>query len=134
MAPQTWTSTWRCPGEPWSQNEERRWVWQQTRRRSSVWHNFGVVVARSGPWPRPLPRTMVTVTLIFRQHRRRDPMNYVSTVGKALIDGMVRGGLWPDDTPEWVLGPMFRIEVDKSLRWPEVKVSLRLMPVEEDEQ
>ena len=29
-------------------------------------------------------------------------MNYVGTVVKAVIDGMVDAGCWPDDTAEWV--------------------------------
>ena len=29
-------------------------------------------------------------------------MNYVGTVVKALIDGMVDAGCWPDDTAEFV--------------------------------
>jgi len=31
--------------------------------------------------------------------RRRDPHNYMPTV-KAIIDGLVDAGVWPDDTPE----------------------------------
>ena len=29
-------------------------------------------------------------------------MNYVGTVVKAIVDGMVDAGCWPDDTAEWV--------------------------------
>lgn len=34
--------------------------------------------------------------------RRRDPHNYAPTE-KAIVDGLVDAGLWPDDTPRWVL-------------------------------
>lgn len=59
-------------------------------------------------------------------------MNYVSTVGKALIDGLVRGGLWPDDTPEWVVGPWLTIDVDPRFRWPQFELGVELMSTQED--
>ena len=46
--------------------------------------------------------SLVTVALPFARAGTRDPMNYVGTVVKALIDGMVDAGCWPDDTAEWV--------------------------------
>ncbi len=44
----------------------------------------------------------VMLELAFRQNRKRDPHNYVSTVTKWAIDGLVLAGLWPDDNPEYV--------------------------------
>ena len=29
-------------------------------------------------------------------------MNYIGTIVKAVIDGLVDAGCWPDDTAEWV--------------------------------
>lgn len=44
----------------------------------------------------------VTVQLGFYEHRARDPHNYVGTVVKSIVDGLVIADVWPDDTPEWV--------------------------------
>ena len=44
----------------------------------------------------------VHVTLAFPEHRRRDPHNYTGTVVKKIVDTLVRLGVWPDDTPDYV--------------------------------
>lgn len=44
----------------------------------------------------------VQVVLGFHTNRRRDPHNYIGTVVKSLIDGLVLAGVWPDDNPEYV--------------------------------
>lgn len=44
----------------------------------------------------------VKLDLGFRANRKRDPHNYVSTVTKWVIDGLVYAGMWPDDNPEYV--------------------------------
>jgi crossover junction endodeoxyribonuclease RusA len=50
----------------------------------------------------------VRVTFPVRDNRRRDADNPAPTV-KAIVDGLVDAGVWPDDTPEWVetLGSRF---------------------------
>jgi crossover junction endodeoxyribonuclease RusA len=40
--------------------------------------------------------------LPFQVGRRRDPSNYVDSVVKWMVDGLVRAGVWPDDNPEYV--------------------------------
>lgn len=45
---------------------------------------------------------IVQIWIPFKDKRRRDPHNYCGTVLKAVIDGLVLAGAWPDDTPEWV--------------------------------
>lgn len=44
----------------------------------------------------------VQISLWFRTKHRRDPHNYTGTVGKVLVDTLVREGFWPDDIPKWV--------------------------------
>jgi hypothetical protein len=44
----------------------------------------------------------VLIELGFHTNRRRDPHNYVGTVCKAIVDGLVLAGLWEDDNPKWV--------------------------------
>lgn len=45
---------------------------------------------------------IVQVEIPFTRHRRRDPHNYCGTIVKAIIDGLIHAGAWPDDTPEYV--------------------------------
>ena len=65
------------------------------------------------PADRARPPATVTVTLPFKKGGRRDPHNYVATV-KPIIDGLVKAGVWPDDTPEFVTvaEPAFRVGRD----------------------
>ena len=90
--------------EVWSEN--RAGSWRKNMRLHEEW-------ARGVGWEwKRLPGEIreywtskparVQVILTFREKRRRDPHNYVGTVVKALVDGLVRVGVWPDDTPEWV--------------------------------
>lgn len=48
------------------------------------------------------PPGIVQIWLPFKDSRRRDPHNYCGTVLKAIIDGLVQAGCWPDDTPDYV--------------------------------
>jgi hypothetical protein len=48
-----------------------------------------------------LPPSNVKVHLPFETKARRDPVNFIPAV-KAVIDGLVEAGCWPDGTPEWV--------------------------------
>jgi hypothetical protein len=50
----------------------------------------------------PLPPSFVTVSIPFLTNHRRDPHNYVGTVVKAIVDGLVAMGAWKDDTAEYV--------------------------------
>jgi crossover junction endodeoxyribonuclease RusA len=54
------------------------------------------------------PPSFVRVTFPVADNRRRAADNPAPTV-KAIVDGLVDAGVWPDDTPEWVetLGSRF---------------------------
>lgn len=56
-----------------------------------------------GPDARRLPdgRYRVSVTLPVAGNRRRDPSNWHPTV-KAIVDGMTRANVWPDDSSDFV--------------------------------
>lgn len=56
------------------------------------------------------------MVLPFRTAGRRDAHNYTGTVVKAVVDGLVRAGIVPDDTPEWVtvLDSEFSIQRDRA--------------------
>ena len=74
--------------------------------------------------PRVIPDpSTVEVFIPFTTNRRRDPHNYVGTVVKWIIDGLVYAGAWPDDTPEWVtvLEPVL-------VKYPDLLVKVEIKP------
>ena len=94
-----------APTDAWSINQERKMHWTEARQIAREWRLAGKLGWRMLPigereaWePR---RCEVEITLPVKDGRRRDPMNWFGPV-KSLIDGLVDGGVWPDDTPEWV--------------------------------
>lgn len=108
-----------APAKVWSTNERLHWSKAAELRRE--WRTAGWVYGLK--LTRPRPPGAVQVTLPFRDRRRRDPHNYVGTVVKSIIDGLVDAGVWPDDTPEYVsvLEPV--IEVG-----PQAQVVVRIIP------
>lgn len=117
--------TYPRPAKPVSSNELGHW--SKTQPMKEAWRDTATLVAQqlktvqkpmTGLWE-------VTIRIPFdRKAGRRDPHNYVGTVCKWTVDGLVIGGLWPDDTPEFV-----------SVREPELvvkkgaPVQIRLYPM-----
>lgn len=66
----------------------------------------------AGPTPMLFPAAVVHVTLPVADSRRRDPHNYYPTI-KAIVDGLVDAGLWPDDTPDYVTTSEPTLTVDR---------------------
>lgn len=93
------------PGKLLSMNDRGHWRRHNDLKRA--WRTAAsdaVLEARQRRrirWSPPLAPSIVAVTLPVPDRRRRDPHNYFATV-KPIVDGLVDGGLWPDDTPEWV--------------------------------
>jgi hypothetical protein len=79
----------------------------------AVAHNWRVR-ARRGIHAGHVHPITVQVVIPFRVGRRRDPHNYTSTVVKAVVDGLVRARIVPDDNPTWVtvLDPLLVIQKD----------------------
>lgn len=94
------TFTMPAPCKPWSINEERSHHWSWRSGRIKNWRRASFYAARAASVP-AMPPSEITVSLPFAAHGRRDPSNYLPPV-KALIDGLVDAGLWPDDTEEYV--------------------------------
>jgi hypothetical protein len=101
----------------WSTNDERRMHWAVRRKLVEAWRRWGYMVATNEEWE-DLGPVVIEIAIPFERAARRDPMNYVGTVMKAVIDGMVDAGCWPDDTPEWVTitQPFLEIGDDATIR------------------
>jgi crossover junction endodeoxyribonuclease RusA len=94
-------------------------------RNGTVLHTWSWRNSHRTEWNRLKGRPCtVHVTLGFDTDRRRDPHNYTGTVVKAVIDGLVDAGLWPDDTPEWVT------VTEPALEVPSSQVAVRIEPRE----
>lgn len=107
--------SFRAPTTPLSENEARGQHWATVAERLGPWKTATWVSARNAivkrEWPPPrdglaqslaLVPITVQVTIPFRKNRRRDAHNYTGTIVKAVVDGLVKAGVVPDDTPEWV--------------------------------
>jgi crossover junction endodeoxyribonuclease RusA len=90
-----------------SMNDRKHW-----RPRAIAVHTWRAYASAHGQALRSkgYPPSMVCVTLDVPDKRRRDPANFFPCV-KAIVDGLVDAGLWPDDTPEWVtvVEPVLRV-------------------------
>lgn len=89
------------PDTPWSTNQDRNLNPHERAKKIKLWKTAARVAYRQARFGRIEPG-VVQVTIPFGQNRRRDPHNYCGTILKAIIDGLVLEGAWPDDTPEYV--------------------------------
>jgi len=98
--------SFQVPDVPWSTNQDRNLHPQERAARIQTWKYAKKLWFRQAVIQQhlktPLPPSIVQIVIPFTVKRRRDPHNYCGTVLKAVIDGLVKGGAWPDDTPEYV--------------------------------
>jgi Holliday junction resolvase RusA-like endonuclease len=92
------------PERPLSTNEANRMHWAQKARRLEPWRDTTIILAKQQKIPEKVGgrRGRITVVIPFRTKTRRDPHNYVGTVVKSTVDGLVQAGVWPDDNPKYV--------------------------------
>lgn len=92
-----------APADPLSINQERTMHWAARNRRLDPWKTTTFWLARQAHLAEAVAGQAATITAVLpvRGHHRRDPANYYPTV-KAIVDGLVLAGVWPDDTPEFV--------------------------------
>jgi len=121
-----------APTRPLSINESNRMHWASRKRRLDPWrlcvraaYNLAKPSEVSAVKNKPLT---IEVTLSFPRAGRRDAHNYTGTVVKTIVDELVRCGLVPDDTPDWVTVKDSRILIDKS---EEVRIMVSLNNAEE---
>lgn len=108
------------PGPPVSVNELPTTVKGRIAfsRAKATWRDTTYLLARGSRAVRAgLPACTVQVRLPFPVQRRRDPHNYTSTCVKWIVDGLVKAGAWPDDTPEYVtvLDPKLLVTTDPTV-------------------
>jgi hypothetical protein len=112
------------PAPPLSINEANRMHWAQRDRKLEPWRTAACVLAKQAKIPEKVAGRHASVRLVlpFRTKHRRDPHNYVGTVVKATVDGLVYAGVWPDDNPKYVEVLEPRIVVGRNA---EVEIEVR---------
>ena len=80
-----------------------RMHWAEKARRTKALRQIG---AWADDLPTGLGATHVAAFIGYPRNGKADPANAAPTV-KALIDGMVDAGVWPDDDSTHVLGPTY---------------------------
>lgn len=86
-----------------SANHRGHWA-SKARKTRAIREIAGWKARDAGPVPTP---TRLIVWVQWPDRRRRDEHNLAPT-SKAAIDGFVDGGLIPDDSGEYLIGPDFR--------------------------
>lgn len=95
----------RAPAKPLSINEANSMRhWAQRSRRLKPWNELAWAESINQKIPERVAgrKAVVKMTIPVRTNHTRDPSNYIDTVVKATVDGMVRAKVWPDDNPEYV--------------------------------
>jgi crossover junction endodeoxyribonuclease RusA len=87
------------PGRSVTANGRHHWA--EKRRLLQPW-----ILSTRAAWiqagrPQNVGPSIVEIRFGVNDKRRRDPSNLMPTQ-KAIVDELVRCGLWPDDTPEWL--------------------------------
>lgn len=107
------------------------------RERKKLWQDaayWGTCAAfpRVGPSGRAMPPCTVHISIPVAGNRARDPHNWVLT-SKAVIDGITRAGVWPDDNADWVSHAEPTLRTVKPADMYREKVYVRLVPKENHE-
>jgi crossover junction endodeoxyribonuclease RusA len=97
-------------------NANQRLHWRQRAQRVALIRDAVMLLARRLPF-QLLPGQRLVVQLHYRpgDNRRRDASNLVPTQ-KPAVDGLVRAGIVPDDTAEWVTEKMPELHPGKGQR------------------
>ena len=100
----TETITLTIPANEWlSSNQRLHWA-QKARRTRSIRtraHMLGLYALRAGNVTAHTSKTHVHVLVAYPTARKADPPNSSPTV-KAIIDGLVDAGIFPDDNSDHV--------------------------------
>lgn len=110
----TFGMCYRAPARVWSINERLHWSARAELVRE--WRYCSKIETslflRRHKIPHPIgSQVIVEMRLTFTDKRRRDAHNYVGTVCKAVVDGMVDAGLVLDDSTQFLRLAEPRIDV-----------------------
>jgi len=107
------TITFTIPNEHWLTSNMRlhwhakakrvAWLRELATKRVSEWGIY---------YRQPV---RITAWIGYASNAKADPVN-ASETGKPLVDGLVAGGLFIDDSHEWVIGPDYRRDPVKTPR------------------
>ncbi len=97
------------PMTPPSVNVYLRMFWADRERLKDTWHTAVWALANEARWE-PVEVASIVVTIFFRDSRKRDLANWISTSDKLIVDGLVRCGILPDDDPAHLKSLDVRIE------------------------
>lgn len=91
-------------GDLVSSNRYHGQYWGATHANKVAWRDGVATLARAEKISKAvkLRPAQVRFTFPVPDRRHRDPSNYVGTVVKWCVDGLVIAGTWPHDGPEWV--------------------------------
>jgi crossover junction endodeoxyribonuclease RusA len=98
------TLAFTIPADLWL-SANQRLHWAPKAKRTKALREMGLLTARAEK-VRDLGTTHVAAFIGYPRNGTADPGNAAPTV-KALIDGMVDAGVWPDDDSTHVLGPTY---------------------------
>lgn len=98
------TITFDVPAEHWlSANQRLHWAPKAKRTRAlrdlAYYTTIDAPIDRQGV-------SHVAAFIGYPRNGKADPANAAPTI-KALIDGLVDAGVWPDDDSTWVIGPTY---------------------------
>lgn len=103
---------WRQVGRrhiPGWMSANQRTHWAVRANLTAAWREASGWTARDAGIPALGPsRVVAELWMVPRRRTRIDPANYAPTA-KAVVDGLVDAGIWPDDSSGWVTGPDMRL-------------------------
>lgn len=120
------TLTFTIPADLWmSANDRMHWAPKAKRTRGLRETGYAVAMEQAPGTP---GTCHVAAFIGYPRGGKADPANAAPTV-KALIDGLVDAGVWPDDDSTYVIGPTYLR--DKSSGQPGVH-TVRLVLTRQD--
>ncbi len=105
---------------PPSVNVYLRMFWADRERLKESWHTTVWALCNEAR-VEPMERARIKATIYFRDSRKRDPQNWITSVDKLCVDGLVRCGILPDDDPAHLKG--FDVRIEKGEPHTEVSIS-----------
>lgn len=96
-------------------NANRRQHWTAHATAVRAWREAAGWAAKAAKLPALGPsRVVAELVMCPRRTARIDPANWAPTA-KAVVDGLVDAGIWPDDNHGWLEGPDMRLSADRAV-------------------